>query len=95
MPQTTPGVRHFGASRTPRRRLRLQWPVVRVRPGERVVRLAAGETVLRDGELGHMEDVMIRAVYAGLTGDSGPEGDHRAPMATLRAVTGSRGSGAG
>jgi hypothetical protein len=94
MSETTADARHIGASHTPRRRLHLQWPVVRVGPGERVVRLAAGETVLRDGELGHLEDVVIRAVYAGLTGDDGPEGGHRAPGTTLRAVAGGRGIGA-
>jgi hypothetical protein len=35
MPESTPEVRRAGTSRTPGRRLQLQWPVIRVRPGER------------------------------------------------------------
>lgn len=95
MPETTPEAGRPAGTRprTRKRRLRLQWPVVLVRPRERIVRLAAGESALRDGELGHLEDVMIRAVFAGLTNGGGPGGGHRAPVA-LRAVAGSQGSGA-
>jgi hypothetical protein len=61
---------------------RLQAPLTRVRPGERVVRVQAGETVLTDGELGRVEDVMIRAVVAGVLAYRDgwpPDGGHPAP----------------